>query len=77
MKDIDFINQVGKRFNIHPLVIEDILNGDHMPKLEDFKEYLLLIVESIDLQENGESEAEQFSFILFKDLVISFQQSKL
>lgn len=74
LEDTDFINSVGKQFNLHPLVIEDILSTDHMPKLEDYDKYLFLIIEGMNLI-NGELEVEQFSFILFKDLVISFQQS--
>ena len=74
LDDIELINKIGKRFNIHPLVIEDVLNEDHMPKLEDYEEYLFLIVEGLNLRNDGELEIEQFSFILFKDLVISFQQ---
>ncbi len=74
LENIDLINQIGKRFNIHPLVIEDILNEDHMPKLEDYEDYLFLIAEGLTLHDDGELEVEQFSFILFKDLVISFQQ---
>lgn len=75
LDDLELIKTIGEKFNIHPLVIEDILNGDHMPKLEDYKDYLLLIVEGMNLLEDGELEVEQFSFILFKNLVISFQQS--
>lgn len=74
LDDIELINKIGKKFNIHPLVIEDVLNQDHMPKLEDYEEYLFLIVEGLNLCDDGELEIEQFSFILFKDLVISFQE---
>ena len=70
----DLINKIGKKFNLHPLVIEDILSEDHMPKLEDYEDYLFLIVEGLNLRDDSELEVEQFSFILFKDLVISFQQ---
>lgn len=75
LEDIDLINKVGKKYNLHQLVIEDILSTDHMPKLEDYDEYLFLIIEGMNLAADGELEVEQFSFILFKDLVISFQQS--
>lgn len=74
LDNIELINQICKKFNIHPLVLEDILSEDHMPKLEDYEEYLFLIVEGLNLSEDSELEVEQFSFILFKDLVISFQQ---
>ncbi len=74
LDDVDLLNRVGTKFNIHPLVIEDILSEDHMPKLEDYDEYLFLIIEGLNLRDDGDLEVEQFSFILFKDLVISFQQ---
>lgn len=77
LKDIELINRVGQKFNIHPLVIEDILKEDHMPKIEDYQEYLFLIIEGMYLQKDGELKVEQFSFILFKDLVISFLESDL
>ena len=75
LEEIELINKIGRKFNIHPLVIEDILNENHMPKVEDYEEYLFLIIEGINLHEDGELAVEQFSFILFKDLVISFQKS--
>lgn len=71
----ELVKQLGNRFNIHPLVIEDIIHGDHMPKLEDYEEYLLLIVEGMTLLDNNLLKQEQVSFILFKDLVISFVES--
>lgn len=74
LDNIELINQICKKFNIHPLVLEDILSEDHMPKLEDYEEYLFLIVEGLNLRDDSELEVEQFSFILFKNLVISFQQ---
>lgn len=74
LDNIELINQICKKFNIHPLVLEDILSEDHMPKLEDYEEYLFLIVEGLNLRDDSELEVEQFSFILFENLVISFQQ---
>lgn len=76
LEDVGLINKIKEEFNLHPLVIEDILSINHMPKLEDYKEYLFLIVEAMFLDENNKLEVEQYSFILFKDLVISFQQSE-
>lgn len=75
LDNIDLINQVGKKFNLHPLVIEDILSDNHRPKVEDYEDYLFLILEGMYLDEEFELVAEQFSFILFKGLVISFQES--
>ena len=76
LENIDLINRVGERFKLHPLVIEDILNTDHMPKLEDYDKYLFLIIEGINLDDSEKMETKQFSFILFKDIIISFQESE-
>lgn len=73
LDNVGLIEEIGQKFNIHPLVIEDILNQDHSPKVEDYESYLFLILEGLKLLPNGELVTEQFSFILFKDLVISFQ----
>lgn len=73
LDNVGLIEEIGQKFNIHPLVIEDILNQDHSPKVEDYESYLFLILEGLKLLPNGDLVTEQFSFILFKDLVISFQ----
>ena len=70
------VQSIGNKFNLHPLVIEDILNNDHMPKLEDFDEYLVLIIKSMSLDQDEKLVTDQYSFVLSKDMVISFQQSE-
>ncbi len=59
---------------IHPLVIEDILNTEHRPKLENYDDYLFLITKMLNLHEDGSIEYEQVSFILKGKILISFQE---
>jgi len=59
---------------IHPLVIEDILNTEHRPKLENFDDYLFLITKMLNLHDDGSLEYEQVSFILKGKILISFQE---
>ena len=40
--DPDLIKKIGHVFNLHPLVIEDILNTEQRPKIDEFEEYLFL-----------------------------------
>ncbi len=72
-KNEEIIDEIGKKFNLHPLVIEDIKAKDHMPKLQDYDDYLLLVIEGIKLINNDQLEIENYRFILFENLVISFQ----
>lgn len=41
--------KIGDLFNIHNLVLEDILNIYQRPKLEDYDNYLFLVVKAFSL----------------------------
>lgn len=70
------IEEVGKHFNIHPLVLEDILNTGHRPKVEDFGDYIFIILKMLHCDEkDDEIEAEQLSIVLGSNFVISFRES--
>lgn len=69
----DIIQKLGDYFSLHPLVLEDILNTDQRPKIEDHGEYIYIVLKM--LHKNGtEFAAEQISIILGKNFVISFQE---
>ena len=40
--DIDKLEHLGSVFQINPLIIEDILNAEHLPKAEETDEFLFL-----------------------------------
>ena len=75
LQDTEVIEKIGKHFGLHPLVLEDILNTGQRPKMEDFEKYIFIVVKMIyfDDKEN-ETKAEQVSFILGTNFVISFQE---
>lgn len=73
LNDETLIKGIGERFNLHPLVVEDILTTNHMPKLEEYDDYLFLILNGISLSKNNQLEVKQFSFILYENTVLSFQ----
>ncbi|WP_425059615.1 Cobalt/magnesium transport protein CorA [Sporomusa carbonis] len=67
---------IGQQFHIHPLVLEDILNTDQRPKLGDYGDYLCVILKSLVVPTGADDyAAEQVSFILGPDYVISFMES--
>ena len=76
LHQIDIIETLGKQFDVHPLVLEDIVNTDQRPKLETFDEYLFFVIKMIYHDEKyQEIRAEQVSLILRKNTVLSFQES--
>jgi len=71
----DVIEKIGCHFNIHPLLLEDIMNTDQQPKMEDFGDYLFIVLKALSREDkDGEVRAEQVSLIVNRDVVISFQE---
>ncbi|MDI6724159.1 MAG: magnesium/cobalt transporter CorA [Methanobacterium sp.] len=68
------IQEIGKCFNLHPLVLEDI-NTDQRPKIEEYDDYLYLVLKSFN-KSKSEIIIKQISLILGKNFVISFQDEK-
>lgn len=75
LHDIEVIRRIGNKYGIHPLVLEDILNTEQRPKMEDYGDYFFITIKMM-WKENRASEAviEQFSMIVFDNCVISFQE---
>jgi magnesium transporter len=76
LHQVEVLEQLGERFGLHPLVVEDILNTDQRPKLEDYGEYLFVVLKSLYHSdgESGEAEIEQISLVLGPNYVLSFQE---
>jgi len=72
---VDIIEKLGSYFGLHPLLLEDILNTEQRPKMEDFGDYIFFVLKMLYLGDNKEEmEAEQVSLILGSNFVISFQE---
>lgn len=75
LADLSMLNALGDRFGLHPLLLEDVLNTDHRPKVEEYQDTLFVVAKMLSLDpETGDIRTEQISFVLGKGLVISFQQ---
>lgn len=69
----DVIEHFGKEHNIHPLTLEDIVNTEQRPKFEDYDHYIICILRM--MRYDRQVSSEQLSILLFKDMVISFQEA--
>lgn len=73
--DVDLIQKIGDKFNLHPLMLEDIMNPNHRPKIEDFDEFIHFTLKMITYDINKRKIiSEQVSFVLGDSWVISFQE---
>ncbi|UCF65036.1 MAG: magnesium/cobalt transporter CorA [bacterium] len=75
LHDVKLLEKLGKKYQIHPLVLEDILNTDQRPKVEIFENYIFVVLKmlSFDTQKQ-EIEHEQISLIVGNNYVITFQE---
>ena len=74
--DIDIIEKIGKHYNLHPLILEDILHTTQRPKFEDYDSHLFIVLRM--LMSAGEKQlvqSEQVSIIVGRKFVLSFQES--
>jgi len=77
LHDPTMLAEVGKTFNLHPLVLEDILNTGQRPKLDSYEDYLFFVARFFSYdKETMAISSEQFSLILGKNFVLSFQERK-
>jgi len=74
--DVQTLEELGTIFGLHPLTLEDILNSDQRPKMEDFCEYVYIVLKAFHSSDNQATEihSEQISIILGRSFVISFQE---
>ena len=73
LHETNFLKEIGERFKIHPLVLEDILNTDTRPKIEITDDYLFAVMKLFIYNEEQKIfESEQISFILGGNFVFSF-----
>jgi magnesium transporter len=73
--DIGAMEQIGACFNLHPLVLEDIFNTEQRPKLEDYGDYLYVVLKTFGYETKGGEDrifSEQVSLVLGKNFVLSF-----
>ena len=68
---MDFIQ---KKYEINSLVMEDIVNTHQRPKNEEYGHYLFVISRMIELDKGLSLKNEQLAFLLFNNLLISFQE---
>jgi len=71
----DILQRLGKVFELHPLVLEDVVNMAERPKIEDYEDQLLIIARMVVPKENSCGfYSEQVSFVLGKHYLLTVQE---
>ncbi len=77
LNDVALLEEIGRRFDIHPLTLSDIANTHQRPKFELFDHYAFLTFKMLRMEDDGSPAiiAEHVGLVLGKGLVISFQEA--
>ncbi|MBI9018507.1 MAG: magnesium and cobalt transport protein CorA [Phycisphaerae bacterium] len=77
LHDTELVGQVGAIFDIHNLLLEDMVNTSQRPKMEEHDQRLYVILKMIRFDdEKMQIVSEQISLFLHKDWVVTFQEYK-
>lgn len=76
LHNVSLIEQIGKKFDIPGLVLEDILNTDERPKMNEDDKHIFIILKSLIFnKETKKVEIDQISMILGANYLITIQES--
>lgn len=73
--DVDIVKTIGDDFNLHSLLLEDILNIEQRPKVEVYGENIVVFFKMLYLTD-GVLEIEPISLVLGPNYIISFQEKE-
>lgn len=69
------LQKLGNIFDLHPLLLEDVVNVPQRPKIEDYEDRLVIIVQMALIQPKGRGFwLEQVSFIVGPHYVLTVQE---
>lgn len=72
--EAEVIRELGNLFNIHPLVLEDIMNTNGRPKFELENNCAFICGKMMEPNEKRGIKSEQFSIIISGNTLLFFQQ---
>jgi len=76
LHEVEKLREIGDYFNLHPLVLEDILNTGQRSKKEDYEQYMFFVLRLLNhIPEKDEILSEQFAIVLGSNYVLTFQES--
>jgi magnesium transporter len=75
--NLTLVRKLGQIFGLHLLALEDVVNVHQRAKVEQYQDYLFIVVHMPLRSERGAHiETEQLSLFLGKDFVLTFQEGR-
>lgn len=64
-------------FQFHPLAIEDCVQPNSLPKVEDYEDYLFLVTHAVDFTRTDKFNTSELDLFLGKDFLVTFHTAPL
>jgi len=74
--DVSVVEKLGEYFRIHPLTLEDVVNTAQRPKMEEFDDYLFVVLKMLWHDDAGRVRSEQVSLVVGANFLLSFQEAE-
>ena len=76
ISDEAFIEDLGKKFGLNPLLLEDAINPQQRPKIDEYDSYIFGVFKMLYLSDSNELMNEHVAIVLFENSVLVFQEVK-
>jgi magnesium transporter len=77
LHDTELLGKLGQHYGLHPLVLEDIAHTRQRPKVEDYGDYMYIVVRMLDYDADARKLAsEQLSLVLGHGYLLTFQERR-
>lgn len=76
LTNTDLIKKISKKFDLHYLLLEDVMNTDHQPKADEYENHLFFTLKMLYRIEGQHIDYEHISFVLGRNYLISFQEKE-
>lgn len=75
LNNLEDIEKLGTHYNLHPLTLEDIVNTNQRPKLEEFQNYFFIVFKMLYFKNDDDLQYEHLSMVVGSDYVLTFQEA--
>jgi magnesium transporter len=84
---VDFVNEppetslpILQDFKFHPLAIDDALQESHVPRLDDWGDYVYIVFNYMDIKKNGdgwESHVDELDIFLGQNYIVTYHDEPI
>lgn len=75
LHDTELITAIGEKFDLHPLVIEDIVSVGGRPSTADYGSHLYTSLKMLTMRGDGTVDSEHITIVFGAGWVLSFQET--